>query len=124
MLFKVCSVRRISGISKKTGNSYDMPQVLRLVEIEERSTNSFTMQGAGFESVDLSVSNAFFPQLLDIFKNSIGDAPFVDLDLELGLNSQNNTIVTGFSSSQDITINPVDSDSKKSSLFNKSSVKK
>lgn len=110
MKFKVCAVRRIHGKSAKTGNSYDMPQLVRLVDIEERQSNTYNLVGAGQVTVELPVSNAFFPQLLDIFQNSIGENVFIHLDLELGLDSQNNSLIVGFSESHvnqnEATIHP------------------
>jgi hypothetical protein len=97
MIIKVCAVRRIFGKSNKTGNNYDMPQVVRLVDIEQRESNTYNLQGAGQVTIETPISSAFFPQLLDIFKNSIGDEVYMEMDLELGLDSNNNSIFVGFS---------------------------
>ena len=97
MKLKIISVQNVFGVSQKgKGTPYCMYQASRLAELNDITSANYNLVGCGFSSVDMPVSMSFYDELLAYFKNNIGSSHFLEIDLELSLDSFNNNIISGF----------------------------
>lgn len=59
----VIGIKRVSGVSSKTGNDFDMPRVLVLSEIRPMSKKDLKIEGFGYEiseiACDWSIADQF-----------------------------------------------------------------
>lgn len=78
MKVNVLGVKRIHGTSGKTGNAYDICNVLCIVPIELTDSKNMKLEGYGFDSVELALdpkaiplfSDVKFPSVLDLETDS------------------------------------------------------
>lgn len=85
-----------TGIAKASGNPYQMNRAWVLVPFSGRNTPTSQSNGTGFTPVEISVSDAFFPDFEKEFLTQFKDAP-VAMDLEHSMDSQGRMILIGFS---------------------------
>lgn len=78
MKINVLGVKRIHGTSGKTGNQYDMCNVLCVVPIEQADSKNMKLEGHGFDCVELALdpkaiplfAGLKFPSVLDLETDS------------------------------------------------------
>ena len=78
MKVMVLGVQRMSGVSKKTGNDYDMTIVYAAKEAENVSREGMQRRGAGYQPVELRADSVAlealqehkFPSLIDLENDS------------------------------------------------------
>lgn len=77
MKFKILSVVHTYGNSRESGNAYSMHRVLALspfVPVHQGKAGEkgwFNREGAGFSTVELPVSEDFYPRLLACFRHHV-----------------------------------------------------
>lgn len=94
MKLKVINVAKATGISKKTGNAFEILNLSFLSEFETANAASYQREGAGFSVIELPVSNSFYP-LLEAKMTELFKGQPVELDIETSVNSRG-TIAVGF----------------------------
>lgn len=92
MKMTVLGVKRVKGISSKTGNDFDMCRLIGMVPVSPTSNSKVTISGHGFEVAEVELdpdslpqfSTLKFPAQLDLTTDS---RPFM---------GKFETVVTGF----------------------------
>lgn len=59
-------VKRMSGVGKDSGRSYDFSRITILRQIEDVAGEKFQLSGYGYETTDLDVENEALPQFEQI----------------------------------------------------------
>lgn len=97
MQLKVLNVTHSSGISKKTGSSFDMKQLSFMGDFESVDSQNYKRQGFGFNIIDVNISDSFFPDLASYFRDKFKGQPLL-IDFKTSVNGSGHIIVTGFAS--------------------------
>ncbi|HCW06358.1 MAG TPA: hypothetical protein DGG95_03220 [Cytophagales bacterium] len=95
MRFLISSVNSISGIAKASNQPFSMQRVTALVPHEDVDTAKFQNHGHGFGSVELTVSNSFYPELERKFSSDFKDLP-IYYDFQVSIDNRSNLTLIGF----------------------------
>lgn len=83
-----------SGTAKGSGNPYSMTRAIVLMPFQNVDNTNFKSIGQGFSAVELSVSNDYSTQFLNLFNSSFKGSP-VQMDLLTSLDREGRNVIVG-----------------------------
>lgn len=66
MRVQAIGVKRMSGVGKQSGKSFDFARLTILRPLEAVSTEVFQLSGYGFETSDIDLANDAMPQFVQV----------------------------------------------------------
>lgn len=83
------------GIAKATGREYTMYMVTVCQRSESVKTASMERTAFGLDTIEMGCEESTFAEILRIYQAGMARGPVVDIDLELRLEKDGKTRITG-----------------------------